>query len=167
MSILESYPKAKVNFLDWMITTYGKDEYFFDQAPFEEQCRAIARYLGYPIVFPSEWTNTQLERKIHDYLYLCETNLRIYPYGVPDPIKKLEEMDYAIRAEKFPDKHGQIIMLPGLNAALVKRTNYRVNAESIEKEKTDLKINADELRGSYLQERGRRTVQAILHESYE
>jgi len=135
MSILESYPKTKVNFLDWMITTYGKDEQFFNQAPFEEQCRVIARYLGYPIVFPSEWTNIQLERKIHDYLYLCETNLRVYPYGVPDPIKRLEKMDFIIRDKMYADENEQTNILPGLNVTLVKRTNYQVSDSTKGKKK--------------------------------
>ena len=137
MSILKSYPKAKARFLNWVIETYGKDEQFFDQAPLEEQCRAIARHLGYPIVFPANWTNTQLERKIHDYLYLYEVNLRTYPYGIPDPIKKLERMDYKIRDEKFSDKNERILVLPGLNAALVKRTDSQINSNIEEKKEEE------------------------------
>jgi len=137
MSILESYPKAKVDFLDWMMTTYGRDEHFFNQAPFKEQCIAIARYLGYPVVFPANWTNDQIKKKIHNYLYLYEVNLRTFPHGVSDPIKELEKMDYIIRDEKFSDKNERINVLPGLNAALVKRTDSQINSNIEEKKEEE------------------------------
>lgn len=147
MNILNSYPLSKKVFLGWMIEEYAIDEKTYNQAPFEERCRVIARYLGYPIVFPSSWTNEYLERKIHDYLYLYEKNLRTYPFGVPDPIKVIERMSFEERKEKFPDEDTRVIVLPGLNAALIERTNYQDNTKSAQKtddsETNNIKNNED------------------------
>ena len=145
MKTLDCYPKSKENFLDWMMTTYGVDAYHFNEAPFNAQCIAIARFLGYPLVFSSTLTNSQVEQKIHDYLYLYENTLRIYPHGVPDYMKILEDMDYKIRHELEEKEHKNNIrehkepdMLPGLNAALVDKYDNKIT-----KSKEDSTTNSE------------------------
>jgi len=143
MDILNCYPKSKENFLDWMMTTYGVDAYHFNEAPFNAQCIAIARFLGYPVIFSPKLTNKQVEQKVHDYLYLYEDTLRIYPHGVPDYMKILEDMDYNIRDEMYKKEHEKNIIehkkpdiLPGLNAALVDKYDNKI-AENKENSITD------------------------------
>lgn len=137
MNILSCYPISKKNFLNWMGEMYGANEETFDAADFAEQCKAISRFLGYPLSFPNGWTNIQIERKVHDYLYLYEKSIRTYPYGVPDYMKILQNMDYQIRdkLEAKEAKKRKVNILPGLNAALIERTNYQTTiAKKEEKE---------------------------------
>ncbi len=135
MNILNCYPISKKEFLNWLGEMYGAEERQFDDADFAEQCKTISRFLGYPLSFPNNWTNIQIERKVHDYLYLYESNLRTYPYGVPDYMKILQNMDYQIRdkLEAKETKKREINILPGLNAALIERTNYQTNTGTEEK----------------------------------
>lgn len=120
--ILDNYPLTKSYFLNWMMETYGVDKFNFDSAPWVEQCRAIARYLGYPVEFPAAWTNEYLENKIRDYLYLYESARLRYPYGIEDPVKAINEMDYNQREKLHPEMHKPADILRSLRDALVPLT---------------------------------------------
>lgn len=120
MDFLDDYPVTKANFLSWMIETYGVTGQVFSQAPWVEKCRAIARYLGYPIVFPSSWTNDHLEEQIREYLYIYESAKISYPYGSNDATKDLNRMPYADLNEKFPTMHIPAEIFPSIKDALVK-----------------------------------------------
>lgn len=106
-----------------MMETYGVDKSNFESAPWAEQCRAIARYLGYPTVFPASWTNEYLENKILEYLYLYESTRMRYPYGIEDPIKKINGMDYYQREKQYPEIHKPADILRSLRDALVPLTS--------------------------------------------
>lgn len=129
MDILDAYPETRKGFLGWMMETYGVTRQGFDTAPWVEQCRAIARYLGYPTVFPSKWTNKDLERKISEYLYLYESARMTYPFGTDDVTKELNRMPYKELNAKFPDMHKPAEIYPSLKDALVEYTGqYQMDA---------------------------------------
>lgn len=123
MDFLDDYPVTKAQFYGWMIETYGVTAKTFSKAPWVERCRAVARYLGYPTVFPTEWTNAYLEEQIRDYLYLYESARISYPYGSGNLTKELNRMMYDELNEKFPTMHTPAEIFPSLKDALVKLDN--------------------------------------------
>lgn len=126
---LDNYPFAKLRFFGWMIAEYGVIENTFGQAPLEEQCRAIARFLGYPTVFPFRWTNAQLKSQIYDYLYIYESVLRRFPYGATDFNKDLNLMDYTMRQVKYPEMWKQVELMQSLHDCIIER-HYHMDTRS-------------------------------------
>ncbi len=126
---LDNYPFAKLQFFGWMIAEYGVTEQTFGQAPLEEQCRGVARFLGYPTVFPFRWTNDHLEDQIYEYLYIYESALRRFPYGAADFNKDLILMDYTMRQEKHPEMWKKAELMPSLCDCIIER-HYHMNTRS-------------------------------------
>ena len=126
---LNSYPLAKFRFFNWMIGEYGATEQIFQQAPIEEQCRGIARFLGYPTIFPFHWTLDRIEDKIYDYLYLYESALRRFPYGATDFNKDLNLMDYTMRQVKHPEMWVKANLMPSLRDCIIER-HYHMDTRS-------------------------------------
>jgi hypothetical protein len=118
---LNTYPLTKNSFFSWFIGEYGADESIFKSAPFLEQCKVIARYLGYPYEFPDKWSETDIHDKINDYLYIYESILKTHPFGTIDPFKIITKMDYKERETKYPDMNIQREIHYGLSMSVIDR----------------------------------------------
>ena len=117
--IFDLYPQTKQRFFSWMIGEYGVVERDFYIAPLDEQGRAIARFLGYPLAFPDQWTELDIFDSVSDYIYKFEITLTEYIGEVPDPLKEMNAMDSTERETRYPDMHTQRKIPGSINMALI------------------------------------------------
>lgn len=118
MDILNKYPIAKAEFISWFTNRYMTGKNTFENAPFVQQCIALSRCFGYRIDLEN-WPKSKLEDHINNILYLYEDVMTRYPDGVPDIIKKMQQMNFAEREKEFGSLDKPADITHGLNEAII------------------------------------------------
>jgi hypothetical protein len=115
MKIIDCYPTIKIEFFEYMLYNYGVTEEIFYNAPRTEQYRAIARYLGYPIVFHELYSDNNIEVLIKGYLddFLESKN------SDPGFFEKLKSMTFPKLIETFPIISTPEDILPSINSCII------------------------------------------------
>jgi hypothetical protein len=126
MELLKRFPLSEREFMSWFENHYKLYKDIFEKAPFDRQCEAIWRYLGYPVDVPPGWSLQKVEDHTKNILYIYEQLLIKYPGGPPDVLKNLKEMNYQEREIKYPDMDKPANILHSLNEAIIKRGKYEI-----------------------------------------
>lgn len=122
MEILNKYPEAKKKFIGYMIETYGVTEQQFNVAPYIEQCRAICRYIGYPIDIENI---KDVDSHIDNILYLYDNSIQDKTFV--HPFKLINKMNYQEREDSFKFNTPEIVLLGIANSLIPLPTNISVN----------------------------------------
>jgi hypothetical protein len=122
MDILDRNKITKAEFFNWLVHEYGVEETgpkSFETAPYVEQHRAIARFLGYSIAIQDNLTTKELDDFTWNIVSSYEELKIKYPQGLADPLAKMKNMSCKEISEAYPDTVTQRPILRSLCYALI------------------------------------------------
>jgi hypothetical protein len=131
MDILNEFSRSEKQFKAWFWSNYGLPPEIFEGAPFDKQCEAIWRFLGYQVNVPDGWTIIQIEEYTRNILYIYENLMKKYPDDIPDTLHNLTEISYIERTVKYPEMDKPRDILHNLNEAIVRIDKYHIKIKPI------------------------------------
>lgn len=98
--LMSEYPGTIDQFQKWFVHRYNMDILIFENAPFEDRCKEILRFLGLSLMLDESSGKSSVISQIKRELQIYEDLLIKYPEKPVDPLKSLSILPYHLRTKE-------------------------------------------------------------------